>query len=106
MANITVNMTTAEAESALTQLRTFEAEIVAELERVRGNIKALATFLAPIIYPIVKRVQGDSGAYYTIKFFGQQDYTCECMSYRYMSGLDVDGNCKHIRKAVDEGYFA
>ena len=29
--------------------------------------------------------------------------SCSCPSYRFGSGLDTEGHCKHYRKAVDTG---
>ncbi len=106
MGVITISMTEPEAQDTLNRLQVVEQELEAELARVRGNIDAFTKFLSPVIYPVIKKVQSAAGNWYTVKYFGQSDYTCECMSYRYMSGLDADGNCKHIRQAISEGTFA
>lgn len=30
-------------------------------------------------------------------------YECQCYSFKYQSGTDADGFCKHIRKAKERG---
>ena len=101
MFNVNLTMSREELEACLKASR--EAEVIAKdwLAQIRTNIRALELAVSPIrcqtvksetemdVTYIVTRTQLDTGWY----------YECNCPAFQYKRGIDMNGNCKHIRTA-------
>lgn len=107
---ININMTIPEAEATLKVYQESEKVAVDWLTQIRSNIQALEAALRPVMKQVV-RSSTDPNYFYTVKRYPALDgyrYECNCASYKYANGLDADGNCKHVRMAVEnqKGWWA
>lgn len=102
--------------SALPALTKKRDALKAELIAIEADITAINAVLNPLFSDIVKtvRVRSESewNKFYDvvrtshIGSFPYFTYTCACKAFIFSNGLDANGHCKHIQRAIKDRLFA
>lgn len=100
---ITFNISQSNLKELKAQFEQDLAVLVQSAADIRENIARIDKALNPIKAMDIPSESGWGTTYKVTKQQAFPFYTCTCASFKYGAGLDLNGYCKHIRRAQGRG---